>query len=103
VVPVTPVDLTPPAPPRDLVAIPSEGAVRLSWQPSPDADVALYIVYRAAGGGALQRVGSVPPPGTTFVDREVARGTYRYAVTAQDSGVRANEGGRSNEVTVTVP
>jgi len=42
-------------------------------------------------------------PGTTFTDRDVPPGTYRYAVTAQDASVRANESARSNEVDVTVP
>jgi len=45
----------------------------------------------------------VRAPGTTFTDRDVSPGTYRYAVTAQDTSVRANESARSNEVTVTVP
>jgi len=100
---VTPTDMTPPSAPTDLVAIPSEGTVRLSWRPSPEPDVAAYIVYRADGGGSPQRVGSVPVPSTTFVDRGVRPGTYRYTVSAQDSGARANESPRSNEVTVTVP
>jgi len=33
----------------------------------------------------------------------VTRGTYRYAVTAQDNAARPNESGRSNEARVTVP
>jgi fibronectin type 3 domain-containing protein len=100
---VTPRDMTPPTPPTNLVAIPSAVAVRLTWSASPESDVAAYIVYRAAGAGAFERVGSTRPPIATFVDRDVARGTYRYVVTAQDSASRPNESGRSNEVTVTVP
>ena len=98
----TPTDLTPPAPPADLVAVPSQGTVRLSWTPSPDSDVAAYVVYRAAAGPAL-RVGSVRVPATTFTDRNVPAGDYRYTVTAQDTSVRANESRPTNEVTVTVP
>jgi hypothetical protein len=100
---VTPRDITPPSPPANLVAIPAEATVRLTWSVSPESDVAAYIVYRAAAGGAFERVGSTRAPTATFVDRAVARGTYRYAVTAQDSGVRPNESGRSNEVVVSVP
>jgi hypothetical protein len=100
---VTPRDMTPPSAPTDLVAIPSQGTVRLSWRPSPEPDVAAYIVYRADGAGSPQRIASVPVPGTTFVDRGVRAGTYRYSVTAQDSGARANESARSSEVTVAVP
>ena len=100
---VTPRDMTPPSPPANLVAIPSERTVRLTWSPSPESDVAAYVVYRAAGGGAFERVGSTRAPTATFVDRDVARGTYRYVVTAQDSAARPNESGRSNEVRVSVP
>jgi predicted small lipoprotein YifL len=99
----TPTDVTAPAPAADLVAIPSQDTVRLSWTPSPDADVAAHVVYRATGSGPFTRVGSVRAPGTTFTDRDVPPGTYRYAVTAQDASVRANESARSNEVDVTVP
>ncbi len=100
---VTPTDVTPPRPATALVAIPSERAVRLSWTPSPDPDVVAYVVYRAKAEGALERIGSVRAPATTFTDRDLASGIYRYAVTAQDSSVRANESVRSNETTVTVP
>lgn len=99
----TPAKSTPPAPPADLAAIPSRGEVRLSWKPSPAPDVAAYLIYRAAPDGAFARVGSVRPPASTFVDRNVPSGRYRYAVTAQDASTRANESARSNDVTVTVP
>jgi hypothetical protein len=98
-----PQDLTPPAAPTNLVAIPSVGTVRLSWTPSGDADVAGYVVYRAAGAGPLQRIGSTRVPATTFTDRDMPAGAYRYAVTAQDASARANESARSNEASVTVP
>ena len=100
---VTPADVTPPAAPRELVAIPSARTVRLSWRSSPEPDVARYIIYRAAPGAAFERVSSVASPGTTFVDREVPSGRWRYAVTAEDSGSRPNESQRSAEATVLVP
>jgi len=99
----TPVKTTAPAPPANLVAIPSAGEVRLSWTASPAADVGAYVVYRAAGRGAFGRVGSVRPPATTFVDRGLPPGRYRYVVTAQDTSTRANESVRSNEVAASVP
>jgi hypothetical protein len=99
----TPIDITPPAPPADLVAIPSEREVRLSWTPGVEADLGTYVVYRARESGPFLRVGSVRAPASTFTDRDVPSGRYRYAVTAQDTSVRANESARSNEVTVTVP
>ena len=99
----TPRDVTPPSAPRNLVAIPSVATVRLRWDPSPDADVARYIVYRAGARGDFERVGSVAPPSTVFTDTNVAAGSYRYVVTATDAAVQANESARSDEVSVTVP
>ena len=103
VVTATPVDTTPPKAPTELVGIPSEGTVRLVWIASPDPDVGRYIVYRGRAGTPLERVGSTSAPGTTFVDRDVPAGRWRYAVSAQDTSSRANESERSAEVTVTVP
>jgi hypothetical protein len=100
---VTPVDMAPPSPPTDLVAIPSGTAVRLSWRASPEVDVAAYVVLRAAPGAAFERVGTIQSPGTTFVDRDVPRGTWRYAVIAEDGGSRRNPSARSNEASVSVP
>jgi fibronectin type 3 domain-containing protein len=99
----TPRDVTPPSPPANLVAIPSEGVVRLSWSPSPEADVAGYIVYRAPETGGFERIGSVDAPATTYLDRTVTHGTYRYVVTAQDRAAHPNESRRSNEARVSLP
>ena len=99
----TPLDMTPPRPPTELVAVPSQGTVRLVWLGSPDPDAGRYIVYRGRDGGAFERIGSTTAPGTTFTDREVPGGLWRYAVSAQDTSSRANESARSAEVTVTVP
>ena len=95
--------MTPPSPPANLVAIASAGVVRLSWSPSPETDVAGYIVYRAPAAGGFERIGSTSAPSTTYVDRAVTRGTYRYAITAHDNAARPNESRRSNEVRVTLP
>jgi hypothetical protein len=53
---VTPVDRTAPAPPTNLVAIPSASAVRLAWNASASPDVASYVVYRATGEGPFVRI-----------------------------------------------
>jgi hypothetical protein len=99
----TPLDLTPPAPPRDLVAVLAGADVQLAWAASPDPDVARYVVYRTDARGATTRVGSAVPPATTLVDRGVPPGRYRYAVTAQDASIRGNESPRSSEASVVVP
>ncbi len=99
----TPRDVTAPSPPRNLVGIPSAGVVRLRWDPSPESDVARYVIYRATAGGEFMREGSVAPPSTAFIDRDLAPGTYRYVITAQDAAATPNESARSNEITVSVP
>ena len=99
----TPGRTTPPAPPASLVATPFGATVRLSWAPSPDPNVEGYVVYRAGTTGDFTRVGSTRAPATTFTDRDVRSGSYRYAVTARDATARANESSRSNIVTVTLP
>jgi len=97
-------DITPPSPPSGLVAVPSAGAVRLAWNPSPEPDVAAYAVYRAGESGELMRIGTTMPVGRVYTDRDVRPGTtYRYAVTALDNARRPNESARSNEVSVPVP
>jgi hypothetical protein len=77
--------------------------VRLVWIASPDRDVGRYIIYRGREGAALERVGSTGALGSTFTDRDVPAGRWRYAVSAQDTSSRANESPRSAEMTVTVP
>lgn len=101
----TPVDVTPPSAPANLVAVPTEGAVRLAWNPSPEPDVAGYIVYRASPpGGPYVRLTPGLVTATVAADRTVERGrTYAYVVTAVDRAKRVNESARSNEVTATVP
>jgi hypothetical protein len=102
VVAVRTVETARPTPPRNLVAVPSGGAFRLAWTPSPEANIALYAVYRAIGAGSLVRIGTTPASNTTYVDGNARPGvTYRYVVTAIDDARRPNESAPSNEVTVT--
>jgi hypothetical protein len=101
----TPVGVTPPSAPTNLVAVPSEYAVRLAWNPSPEEGVTGYLVYRASPpGGPYVRLTPVPLQTTVFIDRAVERSrTYSYVVTAVDRAGRPNESARSNEATTTVP
>jgi uncharacterized protein len=103
VVAVTPRDMTPPAAPTGLVAIPSVATVRLAWNPSPEPDVAGYVIYRTDARGERARVGRTATPGTVFIDRDVPAGTYRYTVTAIDGASRPNESPPTAVVSVTVP
>lgn len=98
----SPVDSTPPAAPTNLVVVPSPGAMRLAWMGSPDADVALYAIYRAPNSGAFMRIGTALAGTTTYIDRDVRPGVaYRYAVTAIDRARTPNESARSNEAAAT--
>jgi fibronectin type 3 domain-containing protein len=104
VVAATPRKTTPPRPPTNLAAIPLPGTVRLAWNRSPDATVALYAVYRAAASGEFTRIATTAANITTYIDRTAQSGvTYRYAVTAIDDARDPNESPRSAEATVTVP
>jgi fibronectin type 3 domain-containing protein len=99
-----PADTTPPVPPTNLVAVPSPGAVRLAWNPSPSPDVATYALYRAGETGDFVRIATTLAVTTVYLDREVRAGaTYRYVVTALDRARRSNESARSNVVSVHVP
>jgi hypothetical protein len=98
----SPADTTAPDPPRDLVAVPFEGAITLAWRSSPSSDVALYAIHRAGGSGEFLRVGTALSTSSAFTDRDVQEGTtYRYAVTALDRARRPNESPRSNIVVIT--
>ena len=100
---VAPANTTPPGAPTGLVAVPTSGAVRLAWNPSPETDVATYAVYRAVESGEFMRIATAVPPSTLYIDRDVRAGsTYRYAVTAIDRARKANESARSNVVSVRV-
>ena len=104
VVAVTPFETARPSAPRNLVGVPSVGAVRLAWSGSPEPSVASYAVYRATGTAEPNRIGTTPAGTTTFTDRDVRPGvTYRYTVTALDNARSPNESTPSNEVTLTLP
>jgi fibronectin type 3 domain-containing protein len=97
-------DTTPPAAPANLLAVPSPGAVRLGWNASGAADVALYAIYRAGETGDFMRIATTMAIATVYLDRDVRPGTtYRYAVTALDRARRPNESVQSNIISVRVP
>jgi len=101
-----PVDLTPPAPPRGVRAVPGPGAVvALSWEPNRESDLLGYLVYRSDGPHRrpvplIQTPFSAP----ALYDRSVqSGGRYLYTVTAVDASARRNESAASAEVEVIVP
>jgi hypothetical protein len=104
-VPATPVDLTPPAPPRGLIAIPAPGVVSLTWTANPEPDLLGYLVYRREPPALNPvRLTEAPVQTTTFTDRAVRSGaTYVYTVTAVDRSSHRNESAPSSEVPVSLP
>lgn len=94
----TPVDRFAPAPPTDLQAVASEGAIELVWTASTATDLAGYVVLRAEGAsGTLQPLTPAPIAATQYRDAAVRPGvTYSYAVVAVDTAMPANRSGPSN-------
>lgn len=96
-------DTFPPKAPSGLAAIPSTGAIDLSWEPNNEPDLAGYIVYRrqvASTGevvGDRTRLTPAPTPAPAFSDRTAQLGqTYSYRITAVDTA--GNESPTSAEV-----
>jgi hypothetical protein len=78
-------DTFPPAAPKALQAVPSDGAINLIWEPNTERDLAGYIVLRArADGGELQPVTSEPIVDPSFRDGVQPGVRFVYAVRAVD-------------------
>jgi predicted small lipoprotein YifL len=91
------VDTFPPAAPKGLTAVSTEGAINLIWQPNDEKDLAGYLVLRAvAPGENLSPVTSSPIQGTTFKDAVQPGVRYVYAVAAVDKA--GNTSAPSNAV-----
>ncbi len=72
---------------------------KLAWEPSTDADLKGYEVYRATDKGPLQKMASTTEPTWTDTGLEVGQ-AYRYAISAVDK--LGNESARSDEGLVEV-
>jgi hypothetical protein len=87
---VAPLDVFPPAPPQDLVAVvvpataQTPAHVELSWSISAEPDVAGYNIYRSeAGGAAKQRLNVNLLLTPVFHDMSAVTGrSYTYRITA---------------------
>ena len=82
---LAPRDTFPPAAPKGLSAVGSEGAVSLIWEASTEPDLAGYLVLRAEGNAPAAALTPAPIKETTFRDATAARGVrYVYTVVAVD-------------------
>ncbi len=91
---ITPKDTFPPAAPAGLTAVPSTASIELVWERNTEPGIAGYRVYRALGGGPLEKLtDSQELP--SYSDRKIEPGkTYRYAVTAvKTNGVESKLSG----------
>ena len=78
-------DIYPPPAPRRLDALSEGRLVRLFWDPVAASDLAGYVVFRAEGDGAPQRLTAQPIPESFVTDETVKPGVrYRYTVRAID-------------------
>ena len=83
---VTFVDTFPPAPPKGVQAVPSEGAISLIWDANTEKDIRGYIVLRGlASTGTLQPIMLQPIQETSFQDRVQPGLRFVYAVQAVDT------------------
>jgi len=100
--PVTPIKLTPPSAPVELVAVPLKEGMELNWRKNPESDILGYNVYRRKlGEKEFKRLNESPVAKETYLDTKVELGQdYEYAVTAVDNSPRRNESPRSEEVRV---
>ncbi len=89
----TAIDTFPPTVPGGVTALAGPESVEVSWQRSPEADLAGYYVYRATNDGAFERQGDlVNLP--AYSDHKVEHGkTYRYQISSVDK--KNNESAKS--------
>ena len=90
------VDTFPPAAPKGLTAVATEGAISLIWQSNDEKDLDGYIVFRATAGENLGPVTSSPIQETTYQDAVRSGSRYVYAVAAVDKA--GNMSAPSNKV-----
>ena len=89
----TPRDMTPPAPPRNLVAVATPAGINLSWDGSSEEDLAGYRMYRRSHTGkGWALISTQIIRKTTFTDMNPPTiDRWYYAVTASDRATPANE------------
>jgi predicted small lipoprotein YifL len=94
------VDTFPPAAPKDLKAISSEGAINLIWEPNAEKDLAGYIVLRGVEPAeTLRPITEAPIVEPSFRDPVQPGIAYVYAVRAVDKA--GNSSGPSPRVVET--
>jgi hypothetical protein len=97
-----PGDDTPPAPVAGLSATPVPQGILLNWSPSPDPDLAGYVIYRGYSQGELVPLTAQLVLTSSYIDTELIPGaTYFYAVTAVDNA--GNESAVAQSASASAP
>ncbi|HMN96145.1 MAG TPA: S8 family serine peptidase [Phycisphaerales bacterium] len=79
-------DVTPPAAPTGLAATAGNGSVSLSWNASPEPDLAGYRVFRSTNGGGFSQITGSLLGSPSFTNTGLVNGwTYAYYVVAEDT------------------
>lgn len=95
-------DRFPPLAPRNLVAFPEPGRVRLLWDPPTADDVEGYLIYRRERDGEYLLLETDLVAKAEYLDSEVSSGgVYRYMIRAVDRA--GNESETSEEIEVRIP
>ncbi|MBN2416376.1 hypothetical protein JXO52_11070, partial [bacterium] len=81
-----------PSIPQNLVAVPGNGQVKISWNANPENTIHKYNIYRDTISPAATLIDSVvaaSPPDTFYTDTDVTNGQhYYYRISAVDSSGR---------------
>ncbi len=96
----------PPPPPSQVQAIARDGAVELIWKPSPDRDLAGYVVYYGTASGTYFGTDAVMGPSpldvglrtSIHIDGLQNGRVYYFSVAAYDRASPAHIGALSREV-----
>jgi hypothetical protein len=89
---VTLADTFPPAAPKGLQAVATEGIINLIWDANSETDLDGYILLRGvASGGELAPITAAPIRETAFPDRVPSGMRYIYALKAVDKAGNASE------------
>ena len=95
-------DVSAPATPSGLAVLPREGGLEILWGPSAEPDLAGYRVYRAAPGGAPEKIADVEANHASWLDTTAEPGVaYRYTATAFDQA--GNESPPTEPVEASLP
>ncbi|HBW46607.1 TPA: hypothetical protein DEF17_01580, partial [bacterium] len=100
-VPMAP-DTTPPSAPSAMDANVSGGAIVVTWNASPETDVAGYNIYRSTAlNGSYSKLNSSLVAATTYSDNSVSVGTtYYYRLRAQDGAGNLSDTSAADSATI---